>query len=110
MEDPSFHLSVFLEVCDTLKINGASTDAIRLRLFPFSLRDKARAWLHSLLPGSISSWDELTKAFFARFFPPSKMASLKNQITSFTQREDETLYEAWERFKDLIRLWPHHDL
>jgi len=44
MEDPNLHLLVFLEVCDTLKINGASIDAIRLRLFPFSLRDKARAW------------------------------------------------------------------
>ena len=55
MEDPNLHLSVFLEVCDTLKINGASIDAIRLRLFPFSLRDKARAWLHSLPPTSIST-------------------------------------------------------
>ena len=94
MEDPNLHLSVFLEVCDTLKINGASIDAIRLRLFPFSLRDKARAWLHSLPPGSISTCEELTKAFLAKFFPPSKTASLCNQITSFTQREDETLYEA----------------
>ena len=110
MEDPNLHLSVFLEVCDALKINGASTDAIWLRLFPFSLRDKARAWLHSLPPGSISMWDELTKAFPAKFFPPSKMASLRNQITSFTQREDGSLYEAWEWFKDLLRLCPHHRL
>ena len=80
MEDPNLHLSVFLEFCDTLKINRASIDAICLRLFPFSLRDKARAWLHSLPPGTISMWDELTKAFLARFFPPSKMASLRNQI------------------------------
>jgi len=55
-------------------------------------------------------WDELTKVFLTKFFPPSKMASLRNQITSFTQREDETLYEAWEQFKDLLRLWPHHGL
>jgi len=94
MEDPNLHLSVFLEVCDALKINGASTDAICLRLFSFSLRDKARAWLHSLPLGTISMWDELTKAFLARFFPPNKTASLRNQITSFSQREDETLYEA----------------
>jgi len=94
MEDPNLHLSVFLEVYDTLKINGASTDAIRLRLFPLSLRDKARARLHLVPPGSISTWEELTKAFLAKFFPPSKMASLRNQITSFTQKEDETLYEA----------------
>ena len=110
MEDANLHLFVFLEVCNTLKINGASTDAIRLRLFPFSLRDKARAWLHSLPPGSISTWEELTKAFLAKFFPPSKTASLRNQITSFSQREDETLYEAWEQFKDLLRLCPHHGL
>ena len=29
---------------------------------------------------------------------------------SFAQREDEFLYEAWERFKDLLRLCPHHGL
>ena len=51
-------------------------------------------------------WDELTKAFLAKFFPPSKTASLRNQIMSFAQREDESLYEARERFKDLLRLCP----
>ena len=83
MEDPNLHLGVFRGV-HTLKFNKASTDAIRLRLFPFSLRDKARAWLHSLPLGFITMWDELTKAFLAKFFPPSKTASLRNQITSFT--------------------------
>jgi len=110
MEDPNLHLLVFFEVCNTLKINEASTDAIHLRLFPFSLRDKAREWLHSLPPGSITTWDELTKAFLAKFFPPNKTASLRNQIMSFTQREYESLYEAWERFKDLLRLCTYHDL
>ena len=53
IEDPSLHLSIFLEVYDTLKLNEVSTDAIRLWLFPFSLKRKARAWLHSLPPDSI---------------------------------------------------------
>ena len=44
-EDPHLHLSVFLQYADTVKANGVSTEAIRLRLFPFSLRDRARAWL-----------------------------------------------------------------
>jgi len=30
LEDPNLHLSVFLEVCNTLKLNGVSIDAIRL--------------------------------------------------------------------------------
>ena len=43
LEDPNLHLSVSLEVFNTLKLNKVSSDAIRLRLFPFSLRHKARA-------------------------------------------------------------------
>ena len=40
MEDLNLHLSIFLKVCDTLKLNGVSTDAIRLCLFSFSLKVK----------------------------------------------------------------------
>ena len=110
MEDPNLHLLIFLEVCDTLKLTEVSTDAIRLPLFPFSLKDKAHAWLHSLPLDFICTWDELPKAFLAKIFPPSKTASLRNQITTFTQRDDESLYEAWEQFKDLLQLCPHHGL
>jgi len=76
--------------------------------FPFSLRDKAKTWLHYLPAGCIITWDELTRAFLAKFFPSSKMTNLRNQITKFTQKDEETLYEAWERFKDLLRLCPPH--
>ena len=41
-EDPNLHLSVFLQYADTVKANGVIPEAIRLRLFPFSLRDRAR--------------------------------------------------------------------
>ncbi|KAM0933256.1 putative retrotransposon gag domain-containing protein [Dioscorea sansibarensis] len=85
-EDPNLHLSVFLEYCDTLKLNRVSPDGIRLRLFPFFLKDKARAWLHSLPMGSITTWDQLSQAFLVRYFPPSKTAKLRNQIISFTQK------------------------
>ena len=78
MDDPNFHLSVFLEVYNTLKIDGASSHAIYLHLFPFSLRDKTRAWLHSLPWGSITAWDEFTKVFFPSSSLSSKMASLRN--------------------------------
>ncbi|BBG93385.1 Leucine-rich repeat family protein [Prunus dulcis] len=44
------HISNFLEICDKFKINGASSDAIRLRLFPFSLKEKAKLWLTSQPP------------------------------------------------------------
>ena len=40
-ENPYIHLHNFLTKCDTIKFNGVSADAIRLRLFPFSLTDRA---------------------------------------------------------------------
>jgi len=110
LEEPNLHLSVFLEVCETLKLNGVSSDVIRLRLFPFLLRDKVLAWLHSLPSGCITTWNELTRAFITKFFPPSKTASLRNQIINSMQKDDEMLYETWERFKDLLCLCPHHGL
>jgi len=50
------------------------------------------------------------KSFLQNFFPPSKTASLRNQITTFAQRKDESLYKAWKQIKDLLRLRPHHGL
>nr|GFB62979.1 reverse transcriptase domain-containing protein [Tanacetum cinerariifolium] len=42
------------------------------------------------------------------FFPPSKTTNLRNEITRFQQRFDESFYEAWERFNDLLRACPHN--
>ena len=54
-ENPNTHLRKFLAKCDTIKINGASSDAIRLRIFPFSLRDKASDWLQNEEPNSFTT-------------------------------------------------------
>jgi len=50
----------------------------------------------------------LSKAFLSKYFPPCKTAKLRTEITSFIQRDGESLYEAWERYKDLQRQHPHH--
>ena len=54
-ESPYQHLTDFELACSTF-INRSATDGyIRLRLFPFSLKDKAKIWFNSLRPNSISS-------------------------------------------------------
>ena len=89
--DPNLHISTFLRLSGTLKANQ---EAVKLHLFPFSLRDRASAWFLSLEVGSINSWDQMRQAFLARFFPPSKTAKLRDQITGFNQKDGESLYDA----------------
>ena len=47
-EDPYKHLDEFLEICSTMKISNFTDDALRLTLFPFSLKDKAKYWLGTI--------------------------------------------------------------
>ena len=109
-EDPHNHLSSFLELCDTVKYNGVPHDTIKLQLFPFSLRDKARTWFHALPKGSIETWDAMVQKFLTKFFPPQMTSQLRVEISQFRQGESESLYDAWDRFKDLLRRCPQQQV
>ncbi|GJS32734.1 ribonuclease H-like domain-containing protein [Tanacetum coccineum] len=60
---------------------------------------------HSTDFGSITTWEDLTTRFLAQFFPPGRIAKLHNDILMFQQHQDESLYDAWTCYKDLIRKW-----
>ncbi|GKC94096.1 reverse transcriptase domain-containing protein [Tanacetum coccineum] len=68
----------------------------------------ARIWLEKEPPRSILTCDDLVSKFINQFFPPLKTTNLRNEITRFQQRFDESFYEAWDRFNDLLRACPHH--
>jgi len=53
LENLNTHILSFLEKCDTIKMNGASNDAVWLRPFSFSLKDKAKFWLASQRQGQL---------------------------------------------------------
>ena len=109
-EDPHLHLRSFLEVSDSFKIQGVSEEVLRLKLFPFSLRDRARSWLNTLPPDSVTNWNDLAEKFLRKYFPPTRNAKFRSEIMSFQQLEDESTSDAWERFKELLRKCPHHGI
>ncbi|GJY81136.1 reverse transcriptase domain-containing protein [Tanacetum coccineum] len=91
-----------------MKFPNVPSTSVKLMLFPFSLEGAARIWLDKEPPQSILTWDDLVSKFINKFFPPSKTTNLRNEITRFQQRFDESFYEAWDRFNDLLRACPHH--
>ncbi|CAL1369393.1 unnamed protein product [Linum trigynum] len=107
-ECPRSHLRRFHELIDGIKINGVPADAIQLRYFPFTLEGQAKEWLDTQPPGSITMFANLADKFLTRYHPLSKTADLQKQITHFTQDEDETIRDAWERYNSLFLRCPNH--
>ncbi|GJV66177.1 reverse transcriptase domain-containing protein, partial [Tanacetum coccineum] len=107
-EDPHAHIRYFNKITSTMRVPNVPIATIKLMLFPFSIEGAARIWLEKEPPRSIQTWDDLVSKFINQFFPPSKTTNLRNEITRFQQRFDESFYEAWDRFNDLLRACPHH--
>ncbi|GJR32068.1 reverse transcriptase domain-containing protein [Tanacetum coccineum] len=107
-QDPHNHLRFFNKVTSTFRHPDVPNTSIKLLLFPFSLEGEAQTWLDKEPPRSILTWDDLVSKFINQFFPPSKTTYLRNEITTFLQKLNETFNEEWERFKGLLHHCPHH--
>ncbi|PWA48478.1 hypothetical protein CTI12_AA488830 [Artemisia annua] len=88
-DDANKHLDKFLTITQSMKQNGVTDDALRLSLFPFSLTHHATAWFDRL---------------------PKNSIHLRNDISNFRQLPDESLFEAWERYKLSIDRCPNHNM
>nr|GEZ84757.1 reverse transcriptase domain-containing protein [Tanacetum cinerariifolium] len=80
-------------------MNGVTDDALCLYLFPRSFTHHATAW-----------FEQMAKMFLGKYFPPSMVTKLRNEITNFRQRPDESLFEAWERYKLSTNRCPNHNM
>ena len=93
-ENPYTHLRLFEEVCSTCFDEKTEIEYVYLKLFPFSVKDKAKNWLNSLRPNSITSWSDLQTEFLQKFFSLTKTYALKNKLTNFRQKENEQFDEV----------------
>ncbi|GJY67237.1 reverse transcriptase domain-containing protein [Tanacetum coccineum] len=78
-DNPQDHIRWFNKITSTIKYKDVPNHAIKLMLFPFSLAGAAR-----------------------------RTTNLRNEISNFQQKFDESFHEAWDRYKDLLRACPHH--
>ncbi|GKC23679.1 reverse transcriptase domain-containing protein [Tanacetum coccineum] len=108
--DANRHIDKFLEITQHIKQNRVSGDALRLSLFPYSLMHHAIAWYDRLPRNSIHSFDDMMRKFRLKYFPPSMVTKLRNEIMKFKQKPHESLFEAWERYKLSIDRCPNHNM
>src|SRR3954469_25040714 len=92
------------------KYKEVDGDIVKLKVFPFSLRGRAKEWLQSLRKNSIDSWDKCKDAFIGKYYPPAKMIRLRSNIMNFKQLDNDHVAQAWERMKSLVQNCPTHDL
>ena len=73
-------------------------EALMCKVFPSSLRPVAMRWFDGLKEGSIRSFQELTRAFRARFVTCSRIPRPLDSLLSMAMREGETLKTYSNRY------------
>ena len=100
-DDAAVHLNNFVELCEMQKYKDIDEDLIKLKLFPFSLRGRAKEWLLSLPRNSIDSWSKCKDAFIGKYYPLAKIISLRSSIMNFKQSDNEHVAQTWKE----LYLW-----
>ena len=61
-----------------MKPNGILEEQVKLRAFPFSLKDSTKDWLYDLPSGTINTWNEMKRIFLEKYFPASNATLIRN--------------------------------
>ncbi|GKB65380.1 reverse transcriptase domain-containing protein [Tanacetum coccineum] len=109
-EDANENIEKFLEIVDLFHIPNITIDQVMLRAFHVSLTGAASHWLRNKPSGSITTWEDLKTKFLSKYCPQAFTANKMEEIKNFQQESYENLYQAWERFKELLMKCPQHYL
>ncbi|KAI3799078.1 hypothetical protein L1987_34368 [Smallanthus sonchifolius] len=109
-EEPYTHLAEFAAICSTIGDENFDQSEVKLRLFQFSLKGRAKQWFITLPANSIHTWDEMQQVFLDEYYSVAKTDDSRIEIRTFQQQTGEPLHEAFTRFKELLRKCPHHQI
>nr|GEW01323.1 hypothetical protein [Tanacetum cinerariifolium] len=104
------HVEQVLDIVSLFNIPKVSHVAIMLRVFPIILTGAAKRWVERRTLRTVNTWDLLKKTFIQRYYPPSRTMKQHEEIHNFKQEDDATLYQACERYNDLLYKCPTHDI
>ncbi|GJU37897.1 uncharacterized mitochondrial protein-like protein [Tanacetum coccineum] len=101
-KDANEHIEKVIEIVDLFHIPNITIGQVMLRAFSMSLTRAVSRWLRNKPSGSITTWEDLKTKFLSQYCPPARTAKKIEEINNFQQEPDENLYQAWERFKELL--------
>nr|GEX67361.1 hypothetical protein [Tanacetum cinerariifolium] len=109
-EDANEHIEKVLEIVDLFCIPNITIYQVMLRAFPMSLTGAVSRWLKNKPSCSITTWEDLKTKFLSKYCPPARTVKKIEEINNFQQEPNENLYQAWERFKELLMKCLQHYL
>ncbi|KAM1084261.1 hypothetical protein ACFX19_022975 [Malus domestica] len=101
-EDANLHVAKFIVGCKNILIRGFSAEAIKLRLFPFTLKDKAETWLFTLPANSITTWQQLHTRFLNKYYPASKTLNYKREIMTLLKSQTKNFMKCGRDIRKCI--------
>ncbi|GJR09402.1 hypothetical protein Tco_0792054 [Tanacetum coccineum] len=107
-DDAHEHVERVLDIASLFNTPGVNHVAVMLHVFPITLTGAAKRWFNKIPSGTINTLDLLKNAFIQRYCLPSKTTKQFKEIHNFKQEGDEMLYQAWERYNNLLykpELW-----
>jgi hypothetical protein len=90
-ENPNLHIRDFEQTCDCLCIDGMSDQTLCWKLFPFSLKGKARQWYDKAIGKQQGDWGSLHSNFCLDFYPISQIVDLRAKVLTFQQEPNASL-------------------
>ncbi|GJY84166.1 hypothetical protein Tco_0497542 [Tanacetum coccineum] len=101
-EDVIGHIGKVLEILDLFKIAGVDPFQLRMRAFPLSLLKGAKECWMNEENGNISTWEELVKKFFKKFYPLSCARNYNKMCDDDEEGRDPLEFITWRnsKFKD----------
>ena len=81
-------------------------ETVKWKLFQFTLTSRAKEWYYMTVGSVEGDWNILKDKFCLRYFHEKKIVTLRVEVLTFKQREEEYLGAAWARFTELVSSGP----
>ena len=106
-EDSLIFIRDFYATVQTFLLQRLIANQLRMRCFPYTLKDKVKAWLMTLPSNSLTSWEAVYNRFMGKFYSHQKTMEVRTKIATFAQIEGEPFHKAWDIFKQLLMQCPY---